>query len=59
MAASSKFKGMNDLKKYEKARKLKDHIESIRADYKKKLADKSILTIFSFIKSQLFTFIYK
>lgn len=42
MAASSKFKGMNDLKKYEKARKLKDHIESIRADYRKKLADKSI-----------------
>jgi len=27
-------------KKYEKARKLKDHIKGIRADYEKKLVDK-------------------
>jgi len=38
LSASSKFKGMNDMKKYDKARKLKDHIDPIRADYKKKLA---------------------
>lgn len=41
LAASSKFKGLNDMKKYEKARKLKDKIESIRSDYRKKLIDKS------------------
>lgn len=43
LAASSKFKGLNDRKKYEKARKLKDFIENIRADYKKKLQEKSEL----------------
>lgn len=41
MAANSKFKGLNDKKKYDKARKLKDHINSIRADYEKKLRDKN------------------
>ena len=41
LAASSKFKGLNDRKKYDKARKLKDHIEKIRIDYKKKLVEKS------------------
>lgn len=39
MAANSKFKGLNDRNKYEKARKLKDHIEKIRGDYTKKLVD--------------------
>jgi DNA topoisomerase-1 len=33
LAGNSKFKGMNDLKKYEKAKKLKDWIDTIRADY--------------------------
>lgn len=41
LSASSKLKGQNDLKKYEKARKLKDHIEKIRQDYSKKLVDPS------------------
>lgn len=44
LAASSKFKGLNDRKKYEKARKLKDYIEKIRLDYKKKLLEKSEVT---------------
>jgi len=35
--ASSRFKGQSDMAKYEKARKLKKHIASIRADYTKKL----------------------
>ena len=29
----SRLKGENDMQKYEKARKLKDHIEKIREDY--------------------------
>lgn len=33
LAASSKFKGLNDKLKYEKARKLKTLIDGIRADY--------------------------
>jgi|JI6StandDraft_1071083.scaffolds.fasta_scaffold07579_8 DNA topoisomerase-1 len=37
LAANSKFKGINDRKKYEKARKLKSHIEEIRRDYSQKL----------------------
>lgn len=41
MAANSKFKGLNDRNKYEKARKLKYQIEKIRADYTKKLSDSS------------------
>jgi len=40
LSASSKFKGLNDRKKYDKARKLKDHIDSIRKDYRKKLNSK-------------------
>lgn len=36
LAASSKFKGISDRKKYDKARKLKDHIDKIREDYRKK-----------------------
>ena len=34
-AAQSTIKGESDLKKYEKARKLKDYIDVIRADYRK------------------------
>jgi len=37
LASKSKFKGLNDKKKYEKARKLKDKINSIREDYNKQL----------------------
>lgn len=33
LAGNSKFKGMNDMKKYEKARKLKNLIDKIREDY--------------------------
>eukprot|EP00357_Protocruzia_adherens_P032002 CAMPEP_0114998046 /NCGR_PEP_ID=MMETSP0216-20121206/15264_1 /TAXON_ID=223996 /ORGANISM="Protocruzia adherens, Strain Boccale" /LENGTH=603 /DNA_ID=CAMNT_0002362549 /DNA_START=157 /DNA_END=1969 /DNA_ORIENTATION=+ len=33
LSADSKWKGQNDMKKYEKARKLRDNIESIRKDY--------------------------
>lgn len=36
-AATSKFKQMNDKKKYEKARVLKSCIDTIRSDYRKKL----------------------
>jgi DNA topoisomerase-1 len=39
LAANSKFKGMNDFKKYEKARRLKELIGTIREDYLKKLED--------------------
>ena len=35
LAASSAVKGMSDMMKFEKARKLKDHIESIRESYTK------------------------
>lgn len=41
LAANSKFKGMNDFKKYEKARRLKNLINTIRDDYDLKLEDKS------------------
>ena len=41
LSSSSKFKGMSDFKKYEKAKKLKNCIEHIREDYYKKLEDKS------------------
>ena len=41
LASNSKFKGMNDFKKYEKARKLKTGIFTIREDYERKLEDKS------------------
>ncbi len=37
LAANSKFKGMNDFKKYEKARRLKNFVGKIREDYSKKL----------------------
>lgn len=37
LSASSGFKGMSDYNKYEKARKLKDFIDAIRDDYRKKM----------------------
>ena len=40
--ASSRFKGESDLKKYEKARKLKKHVIKIRADYGGKLTSNDI-----------------
>lgn len=40
LAANSKFKGINDRKKYEKARMLKNSIDRIREDYRKKIDDK-------------------
>jgi DNA topoisomerase-1 len=39
LAANSKFKGMNDFKKYEKARRLKDFVGKIKEDYSKKLEE--------------------
>lgn len=44
LAASSGFKGQSDLAKYEKARKLKQYIGKIRADYQKNLRRKRIAT---------------
>jgi len=40
LAAESRIKGLNDKKKYEKARKLKHHIEAIRKDYRQKMQSK-------------------
>jgi len=40
LAANSKFKNDNDKKKYEKARKLKEFIKSVRENYERKLVDK-------------------
>ncbi|KAF8819945.1 putative Dna topoisomerase I, partial [Cardiosporidium cionae] len=37
LAAQSKFKGMQDFLKYEKARKLKDYVGTIRANYTDKM----------------------
>ncbi len=37
LSAESKFKGINDRKKFEKARKLKDMIEQIRNNYTSKM----------------------
>lgn len=42
LAANSKFKGMSDFKKYEKAKRLKTHIGKIREDYNKKLEEKDV-----------------
>ena len=42
LAANSRFKGMNDRKKYEKARTLKERIDIIRKDYYKKIEEKDI-----------------
>ncbi|KAI5010511.1 hypothetical protein ZWY2020_012648 [Hordeum vulgare] len=40
LAASSSLKGQSDKEKYEKARKLKDHIRNIRANYTKDFRSK-------------------
>ena len=39
--ATSRLKGQNDMKKYEKARKLKNQIGTIRDDYTKKMESKT------------------
>lgn len=41
LSASSKIKSANDLRKYERARRLKDHIERIRDDYRAKMREDS------------------
>jgi DNA topoisomerase-1 len=43
LAAESKIKGENDKKKYEKARRLKERIDSIRVDYTKKIKSDDII----------------
>jgi DNA topoisomerase-1 len=42
LAANSKFKGQNDRRKYEKARRLKRCIDQIRQDYLAKIEDRDI-----------------
>lgn len=42
LGASSSVKGMSDMMKFEKARKLKDHIESVRANYLRDFHSKSL-----------------
>lgn len=42
-AANSSLNGQSDFKKFEKARQLKDHIDSIRKDYTKNLKSKIML----------------
>jgi len=44
LSAASSFKGMSDLKKFEKARQLGKHIEKIRTDYKTQLTSKDLFT---------------
>lgn len=41
LAANSTFKTESDLAKYEKARRLKDHIHNIRAQYEKDMNNKA------------------
>lgn len=43
LSANSSLKGLSDLKKFEKARELKNHIDRIRKDYQKDLRSKSML----------------
>lgn len=43
LAANSTLKGQSDLKKFEKARQLKGHIDTIRRDYRKNLKSKIML----------------
>lgn len=45
LSASSKFKGISDYLKYEKSRKLKNLIGSIRKDYQKKMLSKNSTTM--------------
>ncbi|GJQ10293.1 hypothetical protein GpartN1_g2084.t1 [Galdieria partita] len=42
LSAGSRFKGQSDQQKYEKARKLKNHIDDIRKDYTKGLESDSL-----------------
>ncbi|KAH9809408.1 hypothetical protein DFH28DRAFT_989866 [Melampsora americana] len=44
LAPGSSLKGQSDMKKFEKARQLKLHIERIRADYRKELSDNVMAT---------------
>lgn len=44
LAAGSSLKGQSDLKKFEKARNLKEHIDRIRRDYNSELTDKTMAT---------------
>lgn len=44
LGATSSIKGESDLNKYEKARKLKLHIDKIRRDYEAKFDDKDMQT---------------
>lgn len=43
LAANSSLKGQSDLKKFEKARELKKHIDTIRKDYRRNLKSKIML----------------
>ena len=43
LAAESKIKGENDRKKYEKARRLKTRIESIRKNYEEKMRSQDVI----------------
>ncbi|KAJ3340106.1 DNA topoisomerase 1 [Entophlyctis luteolus] len=52
MAATSSLKGQSDLKKFQKARELKNHIDKIRKDYTEGLKDKLMA------KRQLCTALY-
>ncbi|KAK2195407.1 bifunctional DNA topoisomerase I [Babesia duncani] len=42
LAAQSKFKGLHDFLKYNKARELKQYIEKIRIDYRQKMASDDV-----------------
>jgi DNA topoisomerase-1 len=42
LSANSAWKGMSDMAKYSKARMLKQHIERVRTDYTKGMADKAL-----------------
>jgi len=42
LAAGSSLTGQSDMRKFEKARKLKDHIDRIRADYRAQLKDREM-----------------
>ncbi|OLL24804.1 DNA topoisomerase 1 [Neolecta irregularis DAH-3] len=44
LAAGSSLKGQSDMKKFEKARMLKDHIDQIRKDYTNELKDEVMQT---------------
>lgn len=58
LSAESKFKGLNDIKKYEKARKLKNMIEQIRDNYTFKMKSESTFFNKETIDKQLGTATY-